>query len=237
MSSSTDIEPAGRKRGLTAPSAATPACWNHAGVYGAGDCPELVKHIHCRNCPVYARASGELLDRPLPADYRQEWTEHLMERKQLAAQTDTSALVFRIGPEWLALPTQAFQEVAEWRPIHSLPHRRRGTVLGLANFRGELLICVTLGHLLGIDGLQPPEALRSRSTRLLVARWQDGRYGFPVDEVQGIHRFASRNLKAPPATLGQNSPAYTRGLFRWRDLDVGFLDASLVFTALNRSLT
>src|SRR5438445_8021579 len=62
----------------------------------------------------------------------------------------TSAVIFRIHSEWLALPTEAFQEVAERRRIHSLPHRRNGVVLGLVNIRGELLICVDLGRVLGI---------------------------------------------------------------------------------------
>ena len=92
-----------------------------------------------------------MLDRPLLPEYRREWTEHFAQPKQLAAPARASALVFRINAEWLALPTQAFQEVAERRPVHSLPHRRQGIVLGLVNIRGELLICVSLGHLLGLE--------------------------------------------------------------------------------------
>ena len=40
-------------------------CWNKIGVRGDGSCPELEKHIHCRNCPTYTAAASMLLDRDL----------------------------------------------------------------------------------------------------------------------------------------------------------------------------
>src|SRR5438045_1523494 len=132
------------------------ACWHKIGVYGDGSCPELKRFIHCRNCPVYSNAGLQLLDRPLPADYRRERTAHFAQEKKLPPPARTSALLFRLAAEWLALPTHAFQEVAERRPIHSLPHRRQGPVLGLVNIRGELLICVALGRLLGLGKIAPP---------------------------------------------------------------------------------
>jgi chemotaxis signal transduction protein len=132
------------------------SCWHKIGVYGDGSCPELARFIHCRNCPVYSEASLQLLDRPLPAEYRREWTAHFSREKQLPLPARTSALLFRLAAEWLALPTYAFQEVAERRPIHSLPHRRQGPVLGLVNIRGELLICVALARLLGLERTPGP---------------------------------------------------------------------------------
>ncbi len=50
-------------------------CWNRIGVEGNATCRELAKYIHCRNCPVYSAAGLQLLDRPLPADYRRERAE------------------------------------------------------------------------------------------------------------------------------------------------------------------
>lgn len=143
------------------------ACWNEIGVKGNGTCPELQKVIHCRNCPVYSKAGVQLLDRPLLPGYRRAWTEHFAQKRKLAAPARRSALLFRINAEWLALPTPAFQEVAERRPVHSLPHRRQGIVLGLVNVRGELLICVSLGRLLGLAG----SPLREHSARLTTGCW------------------------------------------------------------------
>ena len=195
------------------------------------------RFIHCHNCPVYSKAGVQLLDRPLLPEYRRAWTEHFAQEKKLAVPARTSALLFRIHAEWLALPTQAFQEVAERRPVHSLPHRRQGIVLGLVNVRGELLICVSLGHLLGLD--EPPHRDTPRTTydRLLVAKWDGHRLVFPADEVRGIHRFQTPELQEPPATLAKSKLSYTQGILHWQGRAVGLLDADLLFSSLNRSLT
>src|SRR5437879_1067310 len=70
------------------PSSETPApihdCWNVIGVEGNGTCRELVKFIHCRNCPVYSAAGTQLLDRPLPAEYRREQAEHYAQPKKFS---------------------------------------------------------------------------------------------------------------------------------------------------------
>ena len=196
-------------------------CWNEIGTQGEATCPELLKVIHCRNCPVYSQAAVRLLDRPLLPDYRREWTECYAQPKQLAASSRTSVLLFRIHAEWLALPTLAFQEIAEHRLVHSLPHRRQGLVLGLVNIRGELLICVSLGHLLGAEQASPSHAPRRSYDRLLVANWAGNRLVFPADEVCGIHRFERSDLREPPATVAKSNPTYTQGLVSWQGKTAG----------------
>jgi chemotaxis-related protein WspD len=212
-------------------------CWSEIGVYGKGTCGELSKFVHCRNCPVYSSAGVRLLDRVLPPDYRRESTEHFAQEKSYSTPAKLSAVVFRISSEWLALPTQAFQEVAERRLIHSLPHRRQGLVLGLVNIRGELLICVSLGRILGLENLPSREALKASHHRLLVVSWDGNRFAFPVNEVHGTHRFQPHELKPPPATLAKSSATYTQGIFLWRNRLIGFLEADSLFATLNRSLT
>jgi chemotaxis-related protein WspD len=213
------------------------ACWSEIGVYGNRSCSELSQFVHCRNCPVYSNAAVRLLDRSLPLAYRREWTDHFASQRNPREPSKTSAVLFRIQAEWLALPTAAFQEVAERRQVHSLPHRRHTLVLGLANVRGEMLICVSLGHLLGLERMPAPEALRTDYHRLLVGNWEGGRLAFPVDEVHGPHRFHPEELRTPPATVAKFTPTYTRSILYWQQRAVGLLDAELLFASLNRTLT
>jgi chemotaxis-related protein WspD len=212
-------------------------CWNEIGVHGNGSCPELQKFIRCRNCPVYSNAAVQLLDRPLLPQCRNEWTQYFAQPKQLPAPAKASALVFRISAEWLALQTQAFQEVAEHRTVHSLPHRQRGIVLGLVNIRGELLICVSLGHLLGLERTPTAQAVRRTYARLLVTGWDGNRLVFPADEVRGIHRFQTSEIEEPPAILAKSDFSYIQGLLSSAGRTVGLLDAERLFSSLNRSLT
>jgi chemotaxis-related protein WspD len=213
------------------------ACWNEIGVHGNATCPELQQVIHCHNCSVYSKAGVQLLDRPLLPEYRRAWTQHFAQKRQITNATRHSALLFRVNAEWLALPTPAFQEVAERRPVHSLPHRRQGIVLGLVNVRGELLICVSLGHLLGLDRSTQHETTLRNYDRLLVAKWNGYRFVLPADEVRGILRFQTPELQEPPATLVKSRLSYTQGILCWQGRTVGLLDADLLFSSLNRSLS
>jgi chemotaxis-related protein WspD len=248
-------------------------CWNMIGVAGNGTCRELHRFVHCRNCPVYAVAGRRLLDRPLSVEYRCERTQQYAAAKRLSQPARTSLVLFRLGSEWLALPTTAFQEVAPQRPIHTLPHRQRGLVLGLVNIRGELLICVSVARLLGLEPAARPSHPETRrpaawvstpdlparpagtgrelekrphgppappldsAFRLLVVQWNGDRFVFPVDEVHGIHRLPTDEIKEPPATISKSAFTHTRGVFTWRERTVGFLNPDSLFSALNRNLT
>lgn len=226
---------------VSASSEAMPAeihdCWNVIGVSGNGSCRELPRFVHCRNCPVYSSAALQLLDRPSTADYRQEWAAHFGGEKKLSTPAKSSVVIFRVATEWLALGTSAFQEVAERRSIHTLPHRRRGLVLGLVNVRGELLICASLARLIGLDQSSARSRSRTIYDRLLVTNWNGARVVFPVDEVQGIQRINHDQLRDPPSTVARSTHSYSRGVFAWRDATVGLLDTEILFAALNRNLT
>lgn len=223
-------------------------CWNRIGVEGNATCRELAKYIHCRNCPVYSAAGLQLLDRPLPPDYRRERAEHYAQQKIIFRPARLSVVIFRIAGEWFALPTTAFQEVAEHRTMHTLPHRHRGLALGLVNVRGELLVCASAARLLGLDnsesGVRSPKSERGAVDsgsgtvfdRLLVAGWDGQRVVFPVDEVQGVQRFRKDEMKESPATIARSSLTYTEGVFAWDGRTIGLLDAEAFFTALNRNL-
>jgi chemotaxis-related protein WspD len=212
-------------------------CWNTIGVNGNGSCRELLKFVHCRNCPVYSTAGVKLLDRPITPEYRRQWAGHYAQEKKMAAPVRTSVVIFRVGSEWLAMSTRAFQEVAEKRAVHSLPHRRRNIVLGLVNVRGELLICVSLGRLLGLEQGSRLETRGLIYDRLIVASWNGNRYVFPADEVHGIHRLNQEDLREPPATVSHSSLTHTQGVFHWKERTVGVLNADSLFAAMNRNLS
>jgi chemotaxis-related protein WspD len=178
----------------------------------------------------------QLLNRPLAPDYRAAQTAHYAARKKLTAPARLSVVIFRLESESFALPTQAFQEVAERRPQHSLPHRARTVALGVVNVRGELLVCASLARLLGLTE-SAPRNRRGPHDRLLVANWNGHRVAFPVDEVFGIHRFQQDDLREAPSTVARSTLTYTRGVIAWRERAVGFLHADSLFAALSRSLS
>jgi chemotaxis-related protein WspD len=213
-------------------------CWNRIGVRGDRSCPELQEHVHCRNCPVQRAVSTELLAHDVPDDYAAMWTEHVARPVEQADRDTASSVIFRVGAEWLALPSAAIQEISNLKPIHRVPHRTSGVVLGVVNVRGELLICVSLERVFGVE----PEAARSTSDpaaprkRLLVIRRKDLRAACPVDYVHGVHRYPPAALGPVPATVAKAGTRYSRALLAWRDQTVGVLDEEMLFSALKRGM-
>ncbi|WP_266171680.1 chemotaxis protein CheW [Dyella subtropica] len=215
-------------------------CWNKIGVRGDGSCPALEQHVHCRNCPIYSAAASDLLNMELPAGHMSLWTAHVAQKQATAEATGAQSVVaFRVGAEWLALPTSAFKEIVGHRTIHSIPHRRNGVVLGLVNVRGELVVCASLTELLGLEPTAPsrPEKHQLLHRRFLVIELEGVRTAFPVDEVHGIRRFHSHELGEVPATVASATATYIKALLPWRDESIGLLDEQLLIFTLNRSLT
>jgi chemotaxis-related protein WspD len=214
-------------------------CWNKIGVWGRATppCPKLEKVIHCRNCEIFSGVGRHLLDRPSPPDYVREWTELIAEKSKAVDHETASVLVFRVGDEWLALPTGIFREVSQMRPVHRIPHRTNQIVCGLANVRGELLIYISMGRLLGIkkgkryalDSLKG-----SFAERLLVIEKKGHRYVFPVSEIYGIHRYLPAELHEAPTTIANASASFVKGIITLEHRHVGCLDEEVLFNSLTR---
>jgi len=202
-------------------------CWNRIGVHGDKQCPLLERHIHCRNCEVYAAAATRLLDRYALAQDGQGQEAAVVE-----SRAGRSLLLFRLGEEWLALATACLAEIAPVQPVHSLPHQRSRVLQGVANVRGALVPCLSLSELLGL-ALGPEQARSGRSMpRLLILAAAGGPVVLAVDEIDGIHRLDTALPGAP-----QDCAPYTAAVLQWRGRSVRVLDDQQLLSAVQRSLS
>ncbi|HWT37907.1 MAG TPA: chemotaxis protein CheW [Paraburkholderia sp.] len=217
-------------------------CWNRIGTRGDNTCPHLADYSRCLNCPVFAQGAARLLDRPLSdaelAPRRTDATNRESSHEDAAVH---SALAFRIAGEWLALPTRVLREVDDIRAIHSLPHQRSRAVLGVVNVRGALTIAVSLGEMLNMEpATDSQRSTRNGYPRMLVATHDSEPVAlpvaFPVDEVEGVIRFADTALLPVPATLAHATASHARGVLAWRDGTIGLLDPARLFDSIARSL-
>ena len=214
-------------------------CWYRIGVRGDNSCPKLKEYFRCLNCPTFSAAASAFLDRPVSAAGADRGDVGVRDGRDVLTRgrgdATASMLVFRIGEEWLGLPTTTIVEVIEARAIHSLPHQANHAVLGLTNIRGALKICVSLKRMLSIGDTGGNSSHAGQ--RLLVAAHEEQILAFPVDEVAGVHAYAADTAQLPPSTVTQTGTTYTQAVIGWRDRKVGLLDCGLLFYALNRSLT
>jgi len=169
--------------------------------------------------------------------------------KTMSGDHSLVVVVFRVQAEWLALAARSLDEIVSMRPIHSLPHRRSGVILGLANVRGGLLTCMALSSLLGIPdagtqasatqggakaGAAASVQVGGRLPRLLVLRSQPLDVALYVDEVDGVHALNANRLKAVPSTLAGAAARHTVGWGRCGDRQVGLLDETALNNAIQR---
>jgi len=213
-------------------------CWNTIGERGDISCPKLAQYTRCRNCPTYVAAAAAALDVPLPDDYVDEWTRHVAAPVVEIDHTRVSVMLFRLGTEMLGLLTGAFKEIAERRAVHALPHRNTGGVLGVANVRGELVVCVSLREIIGIAGGEAAarETLAGEHARMIVVERANARTAFPVDEVYGTHDVRAADLGTVPMTIANATAALTNAVLTWRGKTIALLDEQQLFDALDRRL-
>ncbi len=209
-------------------------CWNRIGIHGDRSCPLLEEHIHCRNCPVYSAAATNLLDRYALTRNDQDYV--LAAEAQIEVST-RSILVFRLGEEWLGLPTRCLVEIAPLQTIHSLPHQRSRALLGVANVRGALVACLSLVELLGLDPTAAVAASSRIMPRMLIVAAQGGPVVVPVDEVHGIHAIDEQLLDSASVSGSHANARFTRGVLQWKDYSLRLLDEEQMLSAINRSLS
>lgn len=217
------------------------SCWSQIGVWSGGSdkCPRLKEVLHCRNCDVYSSAGRSLLTRPIPEDYQEYWTALLAKKVAKKNSDSLSIVVFRLGDEWLGLPTKLIKEISEMRPVHGIPNSKSAVVKGLVNIRGELKLWVSMGVLLAVDKGEADGVNLSRKSFLerLVILSKDGeQFVFPVSEIIGTHRIWKDSIRDVPSTAANSMYSHLAGLFELEGRHVGLLDEELLVNSLQRNL-
>lgn len=214
-------------------------CWNRIGVWshGQSSCPQLENVIHCRNCEHYSRAGREILRKPVPEQYRQEWSERLSHADQAPLPDLESVLLFRLGSEWLGLNSIYINEICQVRTLHRLPRQETSIVKGVVNIRGELKICVSLDSVLRVAPLENTSINQHGiHERMIYVSKGEQNFVFRVNEVFGVHRYQQSGLKTIPSTVSRSKQSFTTGILLWEQRKVGILDAELLFYSLEKGL-
>jgi chemotaxis-related protein WspD len=126
--------------------------------------------------------------------------------------------------------------VAPLAPVHRVPHRKARGMAGIVNVSGRLLPAVALPALLDVATDPGAAVARRIFPRLMVMEWDGRSYAFAVDELHGIIRFASEEVRPLAATIGKGTENYLTGVLVRDDMHVGLLDAGLLGHQFERML-
>lgn len=225
----------------TGPLPAIDRCWNEVGIWGKGvdRCPRLKEFIHCNNCDVFKTNSHHVYEKEVIPEYANEWTRLISQKKEESRKTNRSVLIFRLGQEWVSLPTVTVKQIVHVRAIQKLPHNRNRFLNGIANISGSMELCFSLWKILGIedigsiDGEDDEQVDRSR---IICAVYNKNKYIFNVSEVGEISRFSDEDEQELPSTLYHEAGSFMSGIIDWKDCKVGNIDPDLLFSLIDRSL-
>lgn len=188
----------------------------------------------------HSNAILRLLDRPItPADLNAGAA--LAELPAEPSRRDSVRyLLFRIGDETAALPASILRRVTPAaRPV-PIPHRTSGTLLGVCNIRGELVLCADLRRLLGLPSRDPADANNNAATgarRMVVLGPADQCWAFEVDALLGIESIDPATLRSPPVTVEHARSHFTAGVADVAGVSVTFLDADRILAGFKAGLT
>lgn len=163
-----------------------------------------------------------------PDEYVRAWTERTAARPEPVRSRPESVVLFRVGAEWFALPTEVCEQVVPGCLVHTLPGRGGPVLRGIGSVGGELFLVISLAGLLAAPQPAAP------SGRTMILRWLGSRYACPVDEVHGVHRFHPEDRLRTPDTAAST---FTEGLFPWNGAIVARLAVEPLFGALERELS
>jgi len=210
-------------------------CWDEIGVWGDRSCPELEKHLHCQNCPVFEDAGRGMLDRAATSDYLKANrafldAENLGEKKEI----EVRVVPFRLGEEWFALPAVLFGQVVAPKRVQRIPHRTDGLLRGIVTIQGETLILFDLPRLLGLEA--EPERTRGglKQPRQAVIGEGSQRWVFEAEEFAAVTEVRQGALQTPPVTLEKAATTFTRGLIELEGRKLAVLDEELLFYQLGK---
>lgn len=193
------------------------------------------KNIHTSHGAISA---NRLLERSPESSYTDEWTSLLAKEQEVPRDThEVAAVLFRIGREWLAFPALYLNEVTNSKVIHRIPHQRNTIFKGLINLRGQLRICINLGHLLEIKEVVEVGKSHVLKYQRMICIGKDGsQWIFPVDEVSGVFHFNVDHMENVPVTVVKSKVNYLKGVIPLDGKNIGFIDEELLFASLQRSL-
>ncbi len=220
-------------------------CWNKIGVWSrsGASCPRLIEVIHCRNCEVYSAAGRKLLQREIPQDAPLEWAKRYAEPVKYTLKHGISITLFRIGMEWLAIPTRSIKSIGDPTAIRRIPHRSHPALRGMANLAGDTELVVSLEALLGIEAAgeaetdQQNQRQRGRPiARMMRVTGESGPFAFEVAEISGTYRYEEGKLDPVPSTLKKALLHYVSGTLAVDGRRVGVLDMELVAYSVEQAL-
>ncbi|MDG1977390.1 MAG: chemotaxis protein CheW [Phycisphaerales bacterium] len=177
------------------------------------------------------RAMRRLLERDLDDVALAENTRLVGHRHETVQTDELTALIVRIGGEWLGFDALFAGRVHDPGVARRVPHRHAEHLAGIVAVDGEIVPAARLDRLLDLTAdAVPPDP------RLVIVGPVDRRWAIPVDEVEGMVRIPRADVVDSPATVAGSLNRHTIGLLPLGDRHAALLDSDRILDLLDGGL-
>ncbi|MCF7974086.1 MAG: chemotaxis protein CheW [Phycisphaerae bacterium] len=215
-------------------------CWDLTGLLGDRSCEKLADYTHCNNCPVRIDYGRHFFNREAPDHYLNTWQASLSQREsETNLSNSQQVVIFRLGTELFALPSRLVLDIAGLSDIHTIPFKTNEVLLGIANFSGDLRLCVSVHELLtdqdhDLSGTHADSHDRRIYKRMMTAGKHNQTWSFLVDEIVDIKHIYNAEID-PDIPSDMKASSYSLGTTSYHDHIVIMLDPQLLFDNLERA--
>lgn len=178
--------------------------------------------------------SASYFQRQLPPELRAEWAAEIA-RAPLADSGREGVLrllVARVGGDWLGFPPHLIASTLPVAGVRRIPHRANGTLEGLFNADGRVVVCVNLEHLLKTSADFAADA----SARMLILQWRRTQVAVRVRAVLGLEELDLSTLQMLRDDASASLAGISSGVAVHRSHPVVCLDAGRLVAALQGAI-
>lgn len=148
------------------------------------------------------------------------------QQNHLAPKTIESSqqqyLTFRLNQDWYALPVYQLVEVLTPPKITRVPSVP-DHILGVMNFRGEVLSAIDLKGFFGL-----PQSESEADQAVVVVEEVEVRTGLLVDEVGDLIGLTPEDLSAEPIMAGESQRIFFVGAAYWGEILLSIVDLEVI---------
>ena len=132
-------------------------------------------------------------------------------------------LTFRLNEEWYGLSVYQLVEVLPTPKITRVPSVPNH-ILGVMNFRGEVLSAIDLKKFLGL-----PQSEATTDPAIVVVEQGERQTGLLVDEIGDLIDLTPEELSEKPITTGESQRLFFEGAAHWGEVLLSIIKLEGIF--------
>ena len=132
-------------------------------------------------------------------------------------------LTFRLNDEWYGLSVYQLAEVLPTPKITRVPSVPNH-ILGVMNFRGEVLSAIDLKKFLGL-----PQSEATTDPAIVVVEQGERQTGLLVDEIGDLIDLTPEELSEKPITTGESQRLFFEGAAHWGEVLLSIIKLEGIF--------